>query len=478
VSDSVVVVGGGIAGIAAAVALAERGVAVTLVERETSLGGRAGAFAHRLASGESVQMERGFHAFFRQYYNLRALLRRISADLSVLQPLADYPVLAPGGGRQSFAGLPTSAPWNIVAMARRSSALTLRALRHVNVREALRMLAFHPEHTYARHDHRNAKDYLDGLAFPPEARRMLFDVFAHSFFNPEGTMSAAEMVMMFHFYFVGNPEGLIFDVVRQPMSTALWTPLQRHLEQHGATVRTGVRATAVDRSGDGWQIGLDDGSRVAATDLILALDVPGLHALVNGSQLDSSTVGASVRALSVTQPFAVWRLWLSQPTDPGRQPFVGTAGYPLLDNISLYHLFEDESRDWAVRHAGSVVELHAYAVPDGLTDADLRAAMLAGLHDLYPELRSAATLDEVYLVRQDCPAFAPGSHAGRPTVTTDVPHLYLAGDFVRLPNPSALMERAATAGFVAANRVLRAAGLSEEPLRSIQTTGILGAIAA
>src|SRR5688572_4143275 len=71
-----VVVGGGIAGVAAAALLCERGVQVTLIEREAQLGGRAGGFEHTLRSGERLQMERGFHAFFRQYYNLRALLRR------------------------------------------------------------------------------------------------------------------------------------------------------------------------------------------------------------------------------------------------------------------------------------------------------------------------------------------------------------------------------------------------------------------
>ena len=50
----------------------------------------------------------------------------------------------------------------------------------------------------------------------PEARQMLFSVFAHSFFNPEERMSAADLVAMFHFYFLGNPEGLVFDVQTEP----------------------------------------------------------------------------------------------------------------------------------------------------------------------------------------------------------------------------------------------------------------------
>ena len=68
-------VGGGIAGLAAATGLAERGVAVTLVEAAPTLGGRVRAWPIAVDGGPTT-MSRGFHAFFRQYYNLRALMRR------------------------------------------------------------------------------------------------------------------------------------------------------------------------------------------------------------------------------------------------------------------------------------------------------------------------------------------------------------------------------------------------------------------
>ena len=38
-------------------------------------------------------------------------------------------------------------------------------------------------------------------------------------------MSAAELLMMFHFYFVGNPEGLRFDLCRRSFSRAFFRPL-------------------------------------------------------------------------------------------------------------------------------------------------------------------------------------------------------------------------------------------------------------
>ena len=477
-SRTAVVVGGGIAGVAAAAVLAERGVATTLLEREPALGGRAGAFPLELATGETVQMERGFHAFFRQYYNLRSLLRRISPDLGLLVPLHDYPILGPGGARQSFAGLPHRAPWNFIALTRRTPELTPSALRGVGLRAALSMLAFDQFHTYRRHDHRSATAYLDSLRFPAPARRMLFDVFAHSFFNPEPEMSAAELLMMFHFYFMGNPEGLVFDVVRAPFSTAIWRPMLSYLEASGVRVRTGTEARAVHRAGDRWAVAGRGCVPAVADALVLALDVPGLRRLLPETPFARGSWAAQVGSLEVTLPFAVWRLWLDRPTAPGRAPFAGSAGFPLLDNISLFHLFEDESRAWAEAHGGSVVELHAYAVPASAPEEQLRSAMLQGLHQLYPETRSAQVLDDVFLLRRDCPAFAPGSYATRPGVATPHPGVYLAGDFVRLAQPAALMERAATAGVTAANAILARWGLPPEPVASVRRRGILPALAA
>ena len=475
-----VVVGGGIAGLAAATVLAERGIATTVLEREPALGGRAGAAPLRLASGETVQMERGFHAFFRQYYNLRNLLRRISPDLDVLVALDDYPILGPHGQLQSLAGIPRTPPWNIAALTRRTPELTLPALARVGVREALSMLAFDIDHTYRRHDHRSAAEYLDALRFPPPARRMLFDVFAHSFFNPEAGMSAAELLMMFHFYFTGSREGLIFDVARAPFSTAIWQPLRRYLANLGARVATGTSACAIGREQGRWVVqatGSEPGA-VAGDALVLALDVPGLQRLLPATPFRAGAWAGALAGLETTLPFAVWRLWLDTPTAPDRAAFAGTAGFPLLDNISLFHLFEDESRAWAAAHHGSVVELHAYAVPEAATEADLKTALLSGLHQLYPETRAARVVDDAFLLRRDCPAFGPGSHARRPTVRTPHPNLYLAGDFVRVNQPSALMERAATAGIIAANAILHRWRLPPEPVAAVRRGGILPRIAA
>jgi isorenieratene synthase len=288
-------------------------------------------------------------------------------------------------------------------------------------------------------------------------------------------MSGGELLMMFHFYFAGNPEGLIFDVSKRPFSKSIWDPLQAYLTKLGVDVRTGCSLSQIKKGVERrWSAALE-GDVVDADLVVLALHVPGLQAVVAESpDLDDAGFRSSVEGLALTHPFAVWRLWYDRPADPGRKPFVGTTGVGHLDNISLYHLFEDESRSWAERTGGSVVELHAYAVPPGMEEVALRKDLLNALHTFYPEYRDGRVLEERYLLRRDCPAFAPGSHANRPGVATPHEGVALAGDFVRLPLPSALMERAVASGFLAANHLLAPQGVGPEPIRSIPRRGILG----
>jgi isorenieratene synthase len=471
----VAVVGGGLGGLAAAVILAERGAKVSVYEREQFLGGRAGAWTDHLADGAAFEMERGFHAFFRHYYNLRALLRRVDPELRMLIPLADYPLVGPGGLSESFSGLPRTPPFNLLALIKRSPTLRLRDALRVDDTLGRALMAYDPEATVARYDHLTAKEYLDRLGFPPKARQMLFDVFAHSFFNPEEDFSAAELILMMHFYFLGNREGIVFDVVDGPFSAKIFEPLSAYLAERGALVHRGRGVEQISAASDGRHtLTLEGGERRRADAVVLAVTVPALQAILERSpELGDAAWRATLRRQSVTLPFAVWRLWLDRPVAAERTAFIGTTGLGMLDNISLYHLFEDESRAWADAHGGAVVELHAYAVPEAADEAAIKADLLAQLHAVYPETRGAAIVEERFLLRRDCPAFRPGEGRDRPRVITPDPGLFLAGDFVHTPFPTALMERAVSAGVLAANMILRRHGCSEEPLWSVRPRGFL-----
>jgi isorenieratene synthase len=478
VGTRAVVVGGGIAGIAAATSLAERGAHVVLLEREGYLGGRAGAFPQTLATGERVQMERGFHGFFRQYYNLRALLRRVDPQLHQLTPLPSYPVLGSGGAQQVFRETGAAvAPLQLLKVAWKTPHLRMLDLARIDARKALEMLRFHPYHTYRDFDWYSADEYLTSLAFPDRARRMLFDVFAHSFFNPEAEMSAAELLMMFHFYFTGNTQGLVFDVASSPLSTAFFRPFESYLAERGATVCKGTSALRIYKRDFGGYSVEHDGGRTECDLLVLALDVGALKHLVARSPDLPRELARAISRLEVTRPFGVLRLWLDRPLARERPAFAGTNGVGELDSIALYERFQDESAAWARRHRGSVVELHGYALR--ITDpAAICTDLIAGLHALYPEAKRARIVDQRFLLRDDCPAFPPGTHASRPSPDTGVPDLTLAGDFVRMPFPCALMERAAASGLLAANVLLAPLGVAPEPIHSVPSHGLFAPIHA
>jgi len=474
------VIGGGLAGVSAAAVLAERGVSVAVVERETWLGGRAGAWPDRWADGTPFHMERGFRAFYRQSYNVRALLRRFDPTLSCLVPLADHPLLGPRGTRETFRDLPRRTPLNLMGLMRRSPRLGLRSLPRVGVRQALAMLAYDTEATSRAWDHRTAREYLEALRLPPEARRLLSEKLTHPVFDPEDRMSAAHLLMLLHFSFLGNPEGMVFDVLRDSLATALWAPLRTWLEARGVRFVLGAVARRVVRAGRGWRVDLA-GDRCERGDVVvLAVEVPALQRLVAASP-DLSGPEATgwcqqVAGLALARPYAVWRLQFDRPVRPGREASVSTTGLGALRSVTRYERVEAESRRWAEVRRGSILELHAYAVPQDVDGPELRADLLYHLHALYPETRAAGILDDRWLLRQDCPSFQPGSDAERPGVETPIDGVALAGDGVRLPFPCALMERAVASGFLAANALLRRWQARPEVIWTVPRRGLLAPI--
>ncbi|MBW1602031.1 FAD-dependent oxidoreductase [Streptomyces sp. JJ66] len=470
------VVGGGIAGLAAATALAERGVRVELFERESDLGGRVGGWATRLADGTGVTMTRGFHAFFRQYYNLRNLLRRVDPRLRMLAPLPDYPLQHADGARDGFARIPRTPPWNVLAFAASSPTFTPAGLAGMNPRAALPLLDVRAADVHRRLDGLSAAGFLDAVRFPQQARHLAFEVFSRSFFADPRELSAAELALMFHIYFLGSAEGLLFDVPTEPFPAALWEPLAGRLERLGATVRTGTSAEHLAPRGSGFTLTTAEGGgarRAARYDaVVLALDTTGLRTLVAASpELGDAFWRGRVASLRAAPPFCVSRYWLDRPVAAGRPGFLGTSGYGPLDNVSVLERYEGEAARWAARTGGSVVELHAYAVPPEADRTGVQRRLRRELARVYPETADAVAVDERHVWRADCPLFGVGTHRERPTVHTPHARLALAGDLVRTTAPVALMERAATTGFEAANALLATWGVRGHPLLTVPTAG-------
>ena len=108
VGESLVVVGGGLAGIAAALRSAELGRRVTLLESRPRLGGLATSFRRG-----DLSIDNGQHVFLRCCTAYRWLIDRLGGtQLTVLQPRLDIPVLSPAGRSarlQRWPGVPAPA---------------------------------------------------------------------------------------------------------------------------------------------------------------------------------------------------------------------------------------------------------------------------------------------------------------------------------------------------------------------------------
>jgi isorenieratene synthase len=279
---------------------------------------------------------------------------------------------------------------------------------------------------------------------------------------------------MFHTYFTGSAEGLLFDVPDGPYDDVLWRPLGEHVRRLGTEILVGAEVTSLEDVGDGIRLQVSSGRVLEADGVVIATDRSAQQRLVRGAPwLGDEGWRARVAGLREAPPFAVWRLWLDRRPCPGTPSFLGTSGYGPLDNISFVDLIERGAGDWARRQGGSVVELHAYAVQPGRGESALRAELLSQLHRVHPELATATTLHQEWIVAADCPLAGTDPWTRRPGVETPDPRVVLAGDGVRCELPVALMERAATTGWQAANALLRGYGLPGHDVWSVPVRGRL-----
>jgi isorenieratene synthase len=367
---------------------------------------------------------------------------------------------------------------NLLALVLRSKSLTRKDMTRADPDTGMALLAYERATTVSDLDHVDAATFLDRLGMSARTRSMLFEAFARSFFCNQGELSAAELVAMFHYYFLGNPEGIGFDVTSTDHATAIWQPLQAYLRALGTQVNLGAAVTRLEPDGHGWRVATGVGSDFTTRHVILALDPGALSSLIAESPAAAAVaprLAHQCGALRVAPPFAVSRIWLDHDVAAGRAPFSAVSGQPTLDSIAVYSRLEEPSAQWARRTGGSIIELHSYSCP--VTDAREAARLMgAELATLWPETADAAVLHRHDRLEATAPAFPPGSSGTRPTVRTDARGLRVAGDFVELPYLAGLMERSAMSGVLAANDVLAELGAAAENIMGVPQRGLLAGI--
>jgi carotenoid phi-ring synthase / carotenoid chi-ring synthase len=211
---------------------------------------------------------------------------------------------------------------------------------------------------------------------------------------------------------------------------------------------------------------------------VMAADVNGikhLFDLIEGENHGYDETNTQVESLPLADPFAVGRFWLDKDFEWHHSNFASLSGYSLTDSITLYHRIQREYKAWAEKTGGSVVELHAYCYKEKEfpTQEALLETFKRELLEIVPELADANILHQQLVNQKNFSGYPPNSFALRPETETQISNLMFAGDWVKMPFPCGLMERAISSGLLSANAILYQEGLQRRDLLSVNPAGLL-----
>jgi len=387
-----------------------------------------------------------------------------------LIPIDDYVVLFEDKTRQGFKALDPTPGLNVLDM-RRFAVFHIWTFINPFSIPFLSLMKFDLYKTYKKYDKESFKSYARRTMMP-KRMQLMFNTFARAFFSEPHKMSMAELIKGFHFYFLSNEDGLLYDVLDDDFAITFEKPWKNFLEKHGVDIRLNTAVEKIDKRPDGFYINNKEFDYC-----VLATDVKHIKPLVEKSPSlqQYSGFNKKIKTLGNSDRYAVYRVWTDSFENSTDLPFfIFTDRIECLDSITLYHKMEKSSAEWSIKNKGGIFELHCYALPQHLdTEEKIKDQLMKEFFHFMPEVKNLKIIHSYFQHKQDFAAFHVGLHAQRPTVNTDVPNLYLAGDWVKMENSTMLMEAAYTSGSAAANYILQKEGLRENQLVSVPSKGIL-----
>jgi squalene-associated FAD-dependent desaturase len=461
-----VVIGGGLAGITAAIALREAGVGVTLLEARPRLGGATSSF-----SRDGLMVDTGQHVFLRCCTSYQELLATLGMTGSVaLQERFDVAVLSPGRqARLRRSALP--APLHLSRALLGYKFLSLPERLGVG-RAALALRGLDPAQPGL--DGQRLGDWLSARGQNENVRRKLWDLFIVSSLNIDGddaSLSLAATVLKTALL-EGNSAADI-GVPMVPLGDLHGRAAAGRLDRLGARVRLGTKAAAVARdpaggfrvrvtSGTGTE-GPDGPDRTDSTDSTDSTDgAGGADGEVIGADAVILAVPAAPAARLAEAAGVAGARWGELGTSPivnvhvvydrqvTRLPFAAAVDSP------VQWVF-DKTRTSGLQ-AGQYLAISLSAADNDVDVpvAALRERFLPALAELFPAAAGAA-VNDFFVTRERRATFrqAPGCGALRPGATTSLPGLLLAGAWTDTGWPDT-MEGAVRSGRTAAQELIHA----------------------
>jgi squalene-associated FAD-dependent desaturase len=451
----VTIVGGGLAGITAALDCARAGARVTLLESRGRLGGAAYSFTR-----DGVRADNGQHVFLRCCTAYRALLSELGADeLVALQSRLEIPVLAPGGRRAWLrrSGLP--APLHLAGALARYPYLGMRD-RFAVARAMRKLRSLDVDDRLA--ERRSLGDWLREQGQSADAIETIWSLIAKPTLNlaVDGA-SLAQAAQVFQLGLLQDSAAGDIGIARVPLSEIHDRAAQGALARAGVDVRLRRGATMIGPLQNGFCVETS-GSPTLETDVvILAVPVDRAARLLPAhARVDRRIFAQLGRSPIVNLHVRYDRRVLDVPFAAG----VHTPVQWVFDRTDSAGLTSGQYL---------VVSLSAADGEIAATADDLRARYLPALAELLPAARDA-TVELFFVTREHAATFraGPGARALRPPPRTELPGLVLAGSWTDTGWP-ATMEGAVRSGHAAAREALRVAPAAPAP--AIASNGAVAA---
>lgn len=445
----VIVIGGGISGLAAAVALLDTGLRVIVIERDAHLGGRARSWIDD-ETGDAVDI--GPHVLHSEYHNMLAFLQRLGTrDLITWQP-GKVLTLASAPRPLALKHWPLPPPFSLFpSMITAPGISTLDGLSMAGA--MWHGMRFGEEDVEAL-DGISALDFLRDAGVSERMIAWWWAFASMVVANIPLERCSAAYLMRVHAQLSGHRH-LHFGFASVGLSDLYVPQVADLIERSRGRVITGaeVRGFIGQEKVDG--IVLADGTRLKARHCISAVPPAELLRLLP----DRWKAASPFRAFSQFEPspYISCYLWFDRKITSER--FVSHLWSPTRLNYDFYDLSAIR-RGW--RHRASVMASNIiYSHRAGnMSDAEIIRATLSELAEFAPDVANARLMHaRVHRIPMAIPCPTPGNERRRPAARTAIDGLTLAGDWVQTHLPFS-MESAVCAGWLAAEEILADLGRS------------------
>jgi squalene-associated FAD-dependent desaturase len=445
--QTVIVVGGGVAGLSAACALVDNGYRVRLLERRPYVGGRASSYAH---PGTGEVIDNCQHILLGCCTNLIDFYRRLGVEKEIYW--SDAITFLEPGGRTSVLQ-PSSLPAPLHTASSFLGAKCFSVSDKVAIARGIRafLLKTPPdsEESFAQwlKKHQQTESAI---------RRFWHPVLASALNEDPEFISVRYAAKVFREAFLFSAKGGCMGIPRIPLSD-LYGRAIAYIEARGGEVSLRTGGESFEPSGSRWIVHSTGGQNLAADAVILALSFEGLAALI-------PALPQNTEARQLTQnlskfshsPITSIHLWFDRE-------ITDLTHAALLDTTIqwMYH----KSKLQAAHRAGqgSYIELVVSASKSlvAMQRQEIIDLAMRELAVFFPAVREAALIKAA--VTKEVRAtysIRPLLDRVRPSAQSPWPGIYLAGDWTATDWPST-MESGVRSGYLAAQAFACSCGNTE-----------------